>query len=176
MYYKVVNKESEVYQKLRALREDERRMDKENRELILQNVPCEWSHQYAFGQQSIVRTIEYVAFKFINPSKCKATVWKQYINDTTFFEPNRKSKEGRRISELLRNGLQQSHFTKIGKILRVDTKPTFTIPYLELFDDIILLFIDKVPDQFIDVIEITESEFLSIIMEYKERKQKETQP
>ena len=90
-------------------------------------------------------------------------IWKKHKDYPDCFEPNRKTKLGREMAEFLSNGLKGSRFDKPLDILGLETNGRFTFPYVEIFGDIILIYLDdnmNPTDE--NVIEITKREFESL--------------
>lgn len=70
MYYKIENKECEVYKKLHQMRTEEIQIGKENEKAIEEKTGLKFeSYLGRSGQQNFSRTTEYFGFKFAEPQK-----------------------------------------------------------------------------------------------------------
>lgn len=170
MYYKVINKESEVCKKLREQREKEMAADERNKakieELLGFKFESFWGNK---GFQNLFRVTKYTAFIPEDESKVTKSVRKSEKYKDGYV-PNRRSKAGKALSEFLSYGMESFHFRDILEILGCDELyGRFTVPFMELKDDIILLYLDNrnIPVSE-DVIEITKKEFDEILNRKKE--------
>ena len=170
MYYKITNTTCELYKKLHQLRTDERRMDKENREKVDEVVGTDWSDFYGhFGQRNWGRVTEYRGFVFNDPSKLDPKTWKRDEKNPSTYIPNLRCKEGKKMNKFLSEGLQRSSFFKLQDILNIEYIGRFSLPFVEIVDDVIILKLDenfKPSDP--NLIEITSVEFKSIYESLKE--------
>lgn len=172
MYYKITNKDSEVYKQMSALLTKEKEIEDNNEKTLAEKIPYKWEQSFGYsGQQNFTRTTEYSGFVFLEPEIVDAKVWKQDKNGV--FLPNKQTKAGREMSELLRKGLEKSWYRSPLKILGCDYDlHRFKFPFVEQCNDVIVLFLD---DQhtpvFDDVIEITSKEFNSIRDEFCKSKE-----
>lgn len=161
MYYKITNKESEIYNKLHALRTSELQIENENEAAIKQAVGLDYEIFLGrAGQQNLWRVTRYSGFKFTEPDKVDLKIWKD--SGDGMFIPNKKTKLGREMDLFLSN-LKSSNYNKPLKILGLETPVKFSFPYVEIAGDIIVMRLD---DQFFpedeNLIEITKKEFDSI--------------
>lgn len=161
MYYKVVNKESEVYKKLRDQREKELAAEKRNEEKLNELLGFEFQSFYGrMGVQNLHRVNRYTAFVPVDVSLVTKAVRlsKDYKDG---YVPNLRTKAGRELQKFLSNGMESFNFRQVLKILGCETfYGRFTIPFMMMVEDVILLYLDErnVPIQE-DVIEITRTEF-----------------
>lgn len=162
MYYKIVNKESEVYKKLHEMRTKELKWEEDNKTLINEKVGLEWDEFFGHGgQQNFGRVTEFVGFVFTEPEKVDPKVWKRSIDDNRVFVPNNRTKAGKEMNQFLSNGLNRHYFSVVFDCLGAE-HPTgrFVFPYVEIFeDDIIIIYVDDrtiITDE--NVIEITSKE------------------
>lgn len=165
MYYKVINQESAVYKELRALREIELRMEKENKEAIANKIPYKWNNYFGHpGQQNWNRTTDYLGFVFENPSEVCLKTWKEHKEHPGTYIPNTRTKAGREMRNFLRN-LKGHRYDLIFDIVGVEKAfGTFTFPYLDICEDTLLLYLDKNQEPGDEnLIEITKKEFESIL-------------
>jgi hypothetical protein len=173
MYYKITNKESDVYKKLHEMRSDEIRIEEENEKIIREKVGLKFDNFIGYlGQQTFCRVTEFISFEFIETEKVDLKIWKPVKKqDRTVYEPNRRYKVGREMSKSLSNGLQKSLYTKPLDILGIGHMygVSFIFPYVEIFGETILIFLDpKMEPDNQDVIEITKKEFEEIQKENRE--------
>ncbi len=161
MYYKIINKDCEVYKALYALRAKELTIEKENREAIISKTGSDFKDFIGdTGQQNFRRVPIYGGFKFKNPEKINLKAWKQDPVNKGFFIPNRRTKDGREMAEFLLNGLKSSYYQDVFDILNVGDPRIFKFPYVEIVGDIIILYIDeRFPLTDDNIIEITRPEF-----------------
>lgn len=164
MYYKITNKECDVYEKLHKMRTDEKIMDENNLKSIKEKVKLDFKNSLGYhGQQNFRRVSEYEGFEFIDVDKVDPKIWVKSKDHDNIFIPNRRTKLGREMFDFLRNKLSYSYFYAPFDILNIEVPGRFKFPYVEIYNDIIVLFID---DKFIieyeNVIEITKKEFEEI--------------
>ncbi len=164
MYYKITNKECEVFQKLQKLRNEEIQIGKDNEQTIQNVTGLTWQEYLGHaGQQNFRRTTQYTGFKFIETENiCKET-WKESDDFNEYFIPNRRTKKGREMYSLLLNGLKSSNYNLVFEILNIEHGNRFIFPYVESFNDVIILFLDnKHEPKDENIIEITKKEFEAI--------------
>lgn len=164
MYYKIVNKNSEVYKRLHELRAREIQIEKGNKKAIEKQTGLKFDgYLGCAGQQNYWRVTQYYGFKFLKPEKVDLKVWQKDKKNTGVFVPNRKTKAGREMQEFLSNGLSSSNFKDVFNILNLPCLSKFVFPYVEIFGDVIALFLDdKHEPKDENVIEITKKEFETI--------------
>jgi hypothetical protein len=161
MYYKIENKECEVYQKLHEMRAYELKISEENKQAIKDKSGLDFESFYGHsGQQNFRRVTGYTGFKFTEPEKVDSKVWQRHKEHNDIFIPNKKTKLGREMDEFISNGLKGSNFNTPLKILGLEHPRRFSFPFVDIAGEIIVLFLD---DQFEpkdeNVIEITKREF-----------------
>lgn len=165
MYYKITNKECEVYGKLHEMRTRELEIEEENVLAIKEKTGLDFDTFLGHrSQQSWNRVTQYIGFEFTEPEKVNLKIWKKDKDNSNIFIPNTRYKLGREMNEFLSNGLKGSKFTKVFDILEIQRKSHFTFPYVEIVDDVILIYLDnnhepKDPN----VIEVTKREFDEIL-------------
>lgn len=165
MYYKVTNKDSEVYKELHKMRSEELEMEELNRKLIDNAVGLEFDRYLGHrGQQNMSRVSQYQGFEFTEPDNVCMKTWKRHKIHESFFVPNRKTKLGRDMSDFLRKTCSGSWFERPLKILGLEfLSGPFSFPYVEIFGDVIIIYLDdKYDPKLDDVIEITSKEFNEI--------------
>lgn len=169
MYYKIINKDSDIYKQLYVLREKERKIEESNNKLVMELVGQDFTRFIgSVGQQNFERVTTYSGFEFKHPEKLPQKVWvldKQY-GDKGCYVPNRRTKAGREMLERLRN-LPHSSIIDVFTILGCNLSGRFTFPYVEIGkDDVIVLYMsdrfDDVLSKNKDIIEITKREFEEI--------------
>lgn len=158
MYYKIINKESEIYKKLYELRSKELQIQSENKELVMAKVGEYKKVWGVTGQRHHGRVTKYIGFVF-DPQKVNEYTWKKIDEENNVFVPNKKTKSGREMAKFL-DGLQESSFLEIFEIFGFPLEGKFALPYLEIVGDVIILFLDHKHEPNDDnVIEITKKEF-----------------
>lgn len=168
MYYKITNQESQLYKRLHKLRATEIAMGTENQRTLEKEIPFKWtSFLGQHGQQNFWRTTQYSGFKFIEPEKVCLKTWNKHPRHEGYFIPNRRTKAGRRISDLLLNGLKGSNYLKALSILDLDLdlgdSGRFSFPYIEVVGEIIVLYLKHEDLSQEDLTEITRKEFNEIL-------------
>ena len=162
MYYKITNKESEVYKKLHEMRSNEIQFESDNIKAIQEKIGnLEWSGYLGIsGQQNFGRVTHYSGFNFKDPSKVNLKTWKIDKDNPSIFIPNLRTKSGREMSQFLSNGLKRSSYSKVCNILNIARLGRFTFPFVEICSDVIILYLDekhRPSDE--NIIEITSKEF-----------------
>jgi len=162
MYYKIENKECEVYKKLHELRTYEKQIEKENIEAIIEKVGLEWEMEFGHtGQQNFRRVSSLMGFGFLEPEKVDLKTWKRHKEHQDIFIPNTRTKSGREMQEFLSNGLKKSRYDKVLKILKLEELRKFTFPFVEIVknENIIIFLGDAHEPKDKNVVEITKREF-----------------
>lgn len=162
MFYKITDKESELYKKLHELRSKELKIEKENDAAVKQLVGDDWDQFSGWsGQQNFHRVTTYSGFAFKHPENLPPKTWKKHKEYEDIYVPDRRTKNGRAIAEALDN-LPHSSVICVFKILEMQMLGRFTFPYIEICDDeTIVLFVDNKFDlekKFQEVVEITKKE------------------
>ena len=161
MYYKIENKECEVYKKLHAMRTEELSIHIQNRNAIHERVGLKFEKFLGYGgQQNLDRCTTYQGFRFIEPDKVDPKVWIPSKKHDGIYVPNKRTNAGRDMANFLSTGLKHSWYKRPLEILEIEEGERFTFPYVEICGDIILLFLDDDQNPKDDnVIEITRTEF-----------------
>ena len=163
MYYKVTNKESEVYKQLFELRQTEQQIEENNEKLLAEKIPYKWEEFSGYiGQQNFGRTTQYCGFVFLEPEKVDLKVWKRDKDNKKLFEPNRKTKAGKEMANFLFNGMERSGCNRPFEILGIERGSRFSFPYVEICNDgdiVICLGNRHIPKDDVNIIEITSKEF-----------------
>ena len=158
MYYKIENKECEVYKQLHELRTKELRINSENLEKINSRISLDWDKfSGSNSQQNWDRVKRYSGFGFTDKSVVDLSVWKE--GKDGIFYPNKRTKAGRSVEEFL-NKLETSSFKSVLDILNLEWLNKITFPYVEIVEDCIILFLgdNHIPKD-LNIIEITSKEF-----------------
>lgn len=167
MYYKIENKESEVYKKLYEMRTHEINICEENKKKIEETTGLTWNCFLGYnGQQNFRRTTQYSAFEFVEKEKIDPKIW--ILKDDGMYHPNRRTKKGREMSEFLANGLKGGNrYDKPFEILGITTQRSFTFPFVEIGANevIVCYFDDNHTPNNENVTEITRTEFNAILSE-----------
>lgn len=143
------------------MRTEELKMSEENKKSIEEKTGLTFDCFVGYnGQQNFSRVTQYTAFKFNDADNVDLKIWKRHKQHNDCFEPNRKTKLGREMAEFLFNGLKGSRFDKPLNILGLETNGRFTFPYVEIFGEKILIYLDdNMEPKDENVIEITKKEF-----------------
>lgn len=163
MYYKLENTASEMYQKLYNFRKNELRIEQENEDSIAARFP-NWDKTYMGhrGQQNFNRVTIYVGLGFTDKSLINPKEFKAHKEHSDLYMPNNRTKEGKAVSEFLKN-LQSSSFFALKNMLKMELYGSFSFPFLEIgINDIILCYFDEKYKPSDEFIEITSREFESM--------------
>lgn len=161
MYYKIENQECEVYKKLHAMRTKEIQYQKENKLAIIKKTGSDFDSFLGHrGQQNMGRVTVYEGFKFLQPENIDLKAWKISKDYPEVHVPNRRTQAGREMHEFLLNGLKGGCCTEPLEILGIEAYRRFTLPFIDIVGDIILIFLDhSMEPEDPNVIEITKKEF-----------------
>lgn len=171
MYYKIIDKTSKQYKKLHKLRTKELKMEKDNLKALNERLGFEWDKFIGYpGQQNFNRVPIYMGFKPKSMEEIDFTIWRKDKEHPDFIVPNRKTKAGRDMAEFLSNGLQGSRYSNVFDILGLEHGRKFTLPYVEICVDGIVLYLDEntEPDEKF-AIEITKKEFDQLLKDEREK-------
>lgn len=164
MYYKIENKECEVYKNLHALRTKELKMSDENLSAINEKIGLKWESFLGHsGQQNFRRTTQYSGFKFVEPEKVCLKTWQNHKEHNDMFVPNLKTKLGREMSEFLLNGLKGSNYNQVFDILNLEHSNRFTFPVVHIVGEIVILYLKDEEPEDENIIEITKKEFDALL-------------
>lgn len=164
MYYKIIDKESDLYKRLHLLRTNEIELEKTNLELVKQIVGDDWTVFIGtMGQQNFDRCTQYKGFQFNHPDNLSPKTWvldKEY-GDKGMYVPNMRTKAGREIWIRLHN-MPHSSIIGVFEILGCELSGRFAYPFVEICDsgEIVLYMSDRfdLEKKFKEVIEITKRE------------------
>jgi len=165
MYYKIVNKESEVYKRLHEMRTKELEMEESNKKAITEKTGLEWEKYLGHnGQQNLNRVTVYCGIGFKYPSKVDPKIWSVHKEYKDIFIPNKRTSAGKEMSQFLGNGLKGHSYSNVFKNLNLpQLYGRFTFPYVEIFGETIVIYLgDKQDPKDENIIEITSKEFESI--------------
>jgi len=165
MYYKIENKESQVFKKLQNLRIKERQIEKDNEKAIEDKTGLKYENILGrLGQQNFRRVTQYTGFQFLEPEKVDLKIWQKDKEYPECFVPNNRTKLGREMAEFLRNGLKSSRYSDVWDILNLEHLKRFNFPFVEISGDVIILFLnDEHEPQDENIIEITKREFNQLL-------------
>lgn len=160
MYYKMINTDSPKYKELRAFRENEIKIEAENKKNIQDIVKLDFDKfKGRQGQSSFERVTRWSGFLFKEPEKVDCNVWRKDPENTGGYLPNKRTKQGREMAQKLESMPRSSFFSFI-ELLGIEMIGRFSFPYLFICGDTLLFYID---DAFEpkdgDFIEITKKEF-----------------
>ena len=109
MYYKMTNTSCEKYKQLRAFREEEIKIEKENRKAIEKIVRHPFDKFVGHsGQSSFERVTRWRGFVFTDTTNINERIWKTNKEFPDAYFPNRRYKEGKAMysSPLTRTSLR----------------------------------------------------------------------
>lgn len=168
MFYKITNKDSELYKTLYELRTGELEIEKQNKEAVHRLVGDDWTCFVGYnGQQNHFRCTQYHGFEFKHPENLPPKTWKldPKFADKGVYIPDKRTKNGRRIAEAL-NNLPHSSIIKVFSILECELNGCFAYPYIEICENgaIVVYMSDKydLENKFADLTEITQKEFYKL--------------
>lgn len=165
MYYKIENKDCDVYKSLHALRTDELRMEEDNRKKIDEKTGLTYQHMYGHrGQSGMNRVTDFVGFAFHETDKVCLKTWKEHKEHKGLYVPNAKTKQGREMKHFLSYELEKSVYKRLLDVLNIKNQSgRFQIPYMEIFGETIVLRLDDDHALFDEnVVEITQREAIEI--------------
>ena len=164
MYYKIENKNCEVYKNLHDLRIKELAIEDENEVAIKEKTGLNFENSFGnHGQQNFRRVTQYSGLVFTEPEKVDGKIWIRHKEHSGVFVPNRKTKVGREMSDFLSNGLKASNYDRVIEILELEELRRFTLPFVEVVGEVIIIFLgDGHEPKNENVIEITKREFNDI--------------
>lgn len=166
MYYKITNKESNIYKVLHEQRTKELAAKEQNSKILKELITYKWEQYLGWRDNSYGRIPVYFGFKFENLEEINRNVWKQDKNNPEYYVPNKRTKEGKEMAAKLQS-FKRFSFYYIWEMLGIsnDTGKK-SVPFLEISGDVILISLDNSQDP-IDpnVVEITKREFIQIFKE-----------
>ena len=171
IYYKVENKDSELFKKASEFLAVEDRLRKEQKAAIEAKVPKFKTYRGAKGFNRIVR---FTGFVFDDLQNIDSKVWKtEEVNGEMLSTPNRRTKVGREMYKFL-NSFERTTMWDVDRLLGIEKAGIFGSFYpanLFKFKDIIYILIDsQFRDAFeknnTDIIEITYGEMEKAIDDY----------
>lgn len=160
MYYKITDKQSEVYNQFKELLDWEREIKQENERNLIKKAGSDFrAYMGTPAPHHDSRVTRFSGFEFTEPDKLNPKAWKPDKDNPDIMVPNRRTKAGKEMDRFLSGmsgELKQSHFGKIYDILGL-SRPTgrFKLPQVGLGkEDEILIAIDAEVEHE-DVIETT---------------------
>ncbi|STD53055.1 hypothetical protein [Empedobacter falsenii] len=164
MFYKIINKDSEVFKKLFDLRTRELAIEEENLQALKDRIGLEWETFFGYPhQQNARRVSQYEGFAFTEHEKVNPKIWVKDKKHQDIYIPNSRTKLGREMREFLWNGLQSSRYSKVFDILKLGSPRQFAFPVVEITDNAIIIYLgEKQVPKIDDLIEITSKEFYEL--------------
>ena len=171
IYYKVENKDSELFRKASEFLAMEDRLREEQKSAIEAKVP---KFKMYRGERGFNRIVRFIGFVFEDSQNIDSKVWKTEEKDGEILStPNRRTKAGREMRKFL-NSFTRTTMWDVDRLLGIDKESIFGSFYpanLFKFNDRIYILIDS---QFregfeknnTDIIEITNGEILKAIDDY----------
>lgn len=173
MYYKIVNTDSVVYQKLHTLRSQELQFEKDNVKAIEERTGMTFKNVYGnIGQQNFRRVSQYAGFQFDQDAiAIDPKTWKKLKDHPEVYIPNPRTKAGREMREFLQNGLKGGRYDNVLTALGIkDELRRFSFPYVEILSNktIVVYLDDQFEPKINDLIEITRTEFKQLCKDSKD--------
>ena len=167
MYYKITNRECDVYKKLHTLRSKEIQIEQDNLQAVRNLVGDDWSTYLGHvGQQNFLRVTDYEGFAFRHPENLPAKTWKEHKEGHGVYVPDLRTKKGREMKKAL-NGLKYSSVVRVYEIFGLDLFGHFIFPFVEICPDetIVIYFDDKTDlcEKFTEIEEITKKVFYELM-------------
>lgn len=167
MYYKITNRECDVYKKLHTLRMIEIQIEQDNLQYVRNLVGDDWNTYLGqVGQQNFLRVTNYEGFAFRHPENLPAKTWKEHKEGHGVYVPDLRTKKGREMRKAL-DKLNHSSVFNVYEIFGINLLGSFIFPFVEVCKDetIIVYFDDKIDlcDKFTEIEEITKKEFYELM-------------
>ena len=161
IFYKITNTECDIYYKLKAQREEELKVAKENKEFLERNIPYKYERYCGYTNQGARRIPIAVGFYFVNPEEVDTRGWREDVKRRGLYFPNKRTKAGRDMQALVDHQRGFSGF-KLLDMLEIDYYGEFSCPQMWVEKGVVLVALDDnhhPKDE--NLIEITRGEFES---------------
>lgn len=174
LYYKVENKDSDLYKKAKEFLTMEEKLRETQRKTIESQLPKFSKYK---GRKGFYRIVQYTGFVFDDTESIDPKVWKtKEENGEMLSTPNLRTKVGKAMNEFLRS-FQRTDVFDLHRLLAIGEKyicGSFYNANLFEFNNRIYIIIDsQFRDEFeknnMDVIEITNGEMTKAIDDYNKR-------
>lgn len=164
MYYKITDKSSEVYKKLRDMREKELQVECDNLKKVEELIGFKVGKFIGRLQQNTFdRITQYSGFQFPESITPDSKKWKKSDKFDDAYVPNRRTKAGKELYKSLHSLKSVSSTWKLWECVGTGSVyGKFHFPKLHLSGDIVLFYLDDQQEPKGDgIIEITRTEYLS---------------
>lgn len=161
MFYKITNTQCDIYRKLKSQRKEELKVTEENKEFLKKNIPYKYKRYYGYAAQGARRIPIAIGFYFLHPKEVDTKVWREDTKRAGLYFPNKRTKKGRDMQELIERQRGFSGF-KLLDMLGIDYHGEFYCPQMWVEKGIVLLSLDdnhQPKDE--NIIEITRKELES---------------
>ena len=174
IFYKVENKDSELFKKASEFLKVEDRLREEQKAAIEAKMPKFTTYR---GQKGFNRIVRFTGFVFDDQQNIDPKVWKTEEKDGKMLStPNRRTKVGREMYKFL-NSFDRTTMWDVDRLLGIEKQSIFGsfIPAnLFKFNDRIYILIDEqFREEFeknnTDIIEITRGEMIKAMDDYNKR-------
>lgn len=164
MFYKIINKECDIYKKLRVQREAELTAKSENKKILEESFPS-YERFSGYRDQGAQRIAIPVGFYFTNPDEVDRTAWMEDKKRKGLFYPSKRYSKGKEMQRIL-NSLKSFSSFKLMDLMGLECSGIgeFSTPYLEMVPEgLVLRLDDKFNPKDENFIEITSKEALELL-------------
>ena len=174
IYYKVENKDSELFKRANVFLAKEEELREIQRKAIESKVPKFSKYK---GTKGFNRIVQYTGFVFDDKENIDPKVWKtKEENGEMLSKPNLRTKVGKAMDKFLRS-FKGTNVWDVDRLLAIDEKSLYGSFYtanLFMFNECLYIIIDsRFRDVFeknnTDIIEITNGEMTKAIDDYNKR-------
>lgn len=171
IYYKVENKDSELFRKASDFLAMEERLSEEQKAAVIAKVPKFKTYR---GEKGFDRIVKFTGFVFDDPQNIDSKVWKtEKVDGKMLSTPNRRTKAGREMWNFLCS-FERTTMWDVDRLLGIGKESIFGSFYpadLFKFNDRIYILIDsqfreEFEKNYTDIIEITHGEITKAIDDY----------
>lgn len=171
LYYKVENKDGDLYKKAKEFLAMEEKLRETQREAIESKVPKFSKYK---GRKGFNRIVQYTGFIFDDTESIDPKVWKtKEENGVMYSTPNLRTKAGKAMGKFLKS-FKRTTAWDVDRLLAIDVKSIYGGFYpanLFVFNECVYIMIDsQFRDVFeknnTDVIEITNGEMTKVVDDY----------
>ena len=141
IFYKINNTECDIYRKLKFQREEELKAIEENKKFLKENIPYKYERYCRYTDQGAHRISIAIGFYFLHPKEVDTKVWREDTRHTSLYFPNKRTKAGRDMHELIERQRGFSGFELLD-MLGIDYNGEFSCPQMWVEKGIVLVALD----------------------------------